>query len=232
MACPGGCGGNRYGNRRTPPVNNISMSDVNRKRSDGYALVRYNGRSTGTRTFTGAATRTAYRFSSNPSNRLKYVLLEDVEGLLPLMDGGSHLFEVIEQDGSPAAGSPEMTAPGAPNRTPTPVKAASEPVPEAAPEDSAIAFTAQPEGTKLTRLPEDREQAIQTAQQVIGEVAREPEPEPDPLSFLNGTIADVAGALDSLTLEQVATAITREKAGQNRVGALKALREAMTEKAT
>lgn len=229
MACPGGCGGNRYANRRSPPVNNVNMSDVNRKRSDGYALVRYNGRSTGTRTFTGAATRTAYRFSSNPSNRLKYVLLEDVEGLLPLMDGGSHLFEVIEQDGGPAVGSPEMTAPGAPNRT-AQVEATSESAPEAAPEDSAIAFTPQADGAKLTRLPEDRDQAMQVAQQVIEETAASPEP--DPLAFLNGTIADVAGALDSLTLEQVATAITRERAGQNRVGALKALREAMTEKAT
>ncbi len=122
MACPGGCGGNRYANRRTPPMNNnVTASEVNMKRSEGHVRLRYNGRSGGTRTFKGAESNTQYRFGTNAHNRIRWVFEADVPHFLELRDGGLVQFEVMGDLGAQGnvAQSPEMVATGAPNREET-----------------------------------------------------------------------------------------------------------------
>lgn len=61
---------------------------------EGYKLVRYMGRQTGTRSYSGKTTNQRYRFSASPSHVLKYVLDGDVQGLLEFSEGGRPLFEV------------------------------------------------------------------------------------------------------------------------------------------
>jgi len=229
MACPGGCGGNRYQNRRTPMANNVSNSDVAQKRSEGYALVKYNGRSSGTQTYRGGDSGTNYRFSTNASNRIKYVLDADVEGLLQLMDGGNHLFEVVnpraEIDGSSSAA--QMVAPGAPQRI-EPTAPVVEPVmPQAAP--IPVVASAQVDGAKLTRLPESRAEAETMAQAHVDATLNQP-PEPETPDILDGNVAQVQAAVGGMSIEEIGIVLAREKAAKNRAGAKKALTDAMIEK--
>lgn len=231
MACPGGCGGNRYQNRRTPMANNVSNSDVAQKRSEGYALVKYNGRSSGTQTYKGSKSKTSYRFSTNASNRIKYVLDADVEGLLQLMDGGNHLFEVVnpraEIDGSSSVA--QMVAPGAPQRV-EPIVATPEPTQaEVVPLTSAIGTPIQQDGTKLTRLPESRAEAEQIAQAHVDATLNQPT-EPEAPDILDGNVAQVQAAVGDMSIEEIGVMLAREKAGKNRAGAKKALTDAMMEK--
>lgn len=210
-------------------ANNVSNSDVAQKRSEGYALVKYNGRSSGTQTYRGGDSGTNYRFGTNASNRIKYVLDADVEGLLQLMDGGNHLFEVVnppaEIGGSSSAA--QMVAPGAPQRI-EPTAPVVEPVtPQVAP--IPVVASAQVDGAKLTRLPESRAEAEQIAQAHVDATMNQPT-EPETPDILDGNVAQVQAAVGGMSIEEIGTALAREKAGKNRAGAKKALTDAMLEK--
>jgi len=203
------------------------------KRSEGYILVRYNSRSGGTQTFKGAKTNTAYRFSTNAHNRIKWVFEDDIPHLLELMDGGLHQFEVVDDRGVRGNGSPspEMVAPGAPSREEV------APVAQATPEISpAIAVMpggsiagAQPDGQKLTRLPENPEQAEAVAQAHVDQTLNS-QPEPEVPHFLDRSIADLKEGVDEFAIEEIGVLIAKEKAGKNRAGAIKVLTDAMMEK--
>ncbi len=233
MACGGGCGGNRYANRRAPPVNNnVTASEAAMQESKGYKYVRYNGRSSGTIQYKGSVSNIQYRFSTSPSKRIKLVLLEDVEGLLHLMDGSTRLFEVIERRGAQGNGtaSPEMVAVGAPNREQAAPVAQS--TPEVAPAIGVMPAGGDPDspqdGQKLTRLPENREEAEAVAQaHVDNTLNTTPEPEAD---ILDGNVAQVQAGVADLSIEEIGVTLAREKAGKNRAGAKKALTDAMMNK--
>ncbi len=211
-------------------ANNVSNSDVAQKRSEGYALVKYNGRSSGTQTYRGGDSGTNYRFGTNASNRIKYVLDADVEGLLQLMDGGNHLFEVVnpraEIDGSSSAA--QMVAPGAPQRNQPIVATPELTQAEVVPLTSAIGTPIQQDG-KLTRLPENRAEAEQMAQAHVDATLNQPT-EPEAPDILDGNLAQVQAAVGNMSIEEIGVALAREKAGKNRAGAKKALTDAMMEK--
>jgi glycosyltransferase involved in cell wall biosynthesis len=120
MACRG-CGGGG-GARMAPPPAVGAAAQRNAaalKPRDGYVVLRYTGRSAGTRVYRGKVSGTNYRFGSDAAHRLKYVLEADLEGLLPLRDGGLPLFERVATTSGPLVehqGGPPLAAPGPPPR--------------------------------------------------------------------------------------------------------------------
>jgi len=203
------------------------------KESEGYKYVRYNGRSSGTIQYKGSVTNTVYRFSTSASHRIKLVFEQDVEALLHLMDGAVRLFEVLERLGSQGNGtpSPEMVATGAPIREE--VASVAQATPEMSPAIAVMPTSGDSgspkDGQKLTRLPENPQEAEAVAQAHVDSTLN-PTPEPEVPDVLDGNVAQVQAAVGDMSIEEIGTTLAREKAGKNRAGAKKALTDAMMEK--
>lgn len=89
VAC---CGGRSKANRRTPPPVTTNADAMVGK--DGFRLLQYVGGNVGSSKWFGPATGTAYTFGDNDRDRVKYVAVEDYDGMLQMRDGRRNVFSV------------------------------------------------------------------------------------------------------------------------------------------
>ncbi len=235
MAC-GGCGQGGGGRYNAPPIQSQSSAarSVMTARQ-GYAIVTYVGGQTSTQAYKGPS-NTQYRFGNNKGHIIKYVLLEDVEHLLSLRDGGRSKFIVHDPEASEGQAMPSITpapalvAVGAPQReydhAEHQVHATEGPgVPlqaEGAPLNmGGVAPTERQDGERLTRLPEGNQvNDLTQPAPATSEITDDKMP----------SVSELRKALAGMSTQDLAITIAREKQGPNRSTAIAILETALRER--
>ena len=235
MACAG-CdqgGGGRY---NTPPIQSQNLAARSKMTArEGYGILRYVGLHTSTRVYKGPS-NTQYRFGNNDGHMIKYVFKEDIDHLLALRDGGRSLFIVHDSEAPEGQAMPSITpapvlvAVGAPHREHDHAEHGVQSteglgVPlqvEGAPLNmGGVAPVERQDGEPLTRLPEGKQvnDLTQTAPATT-ELTDDKMP----------TVSELRKKLASMSTEELAIAIAREKQGTNRPTAVAILETALRER--
>lgn len=221
--CPGG-GGGTY-NVAPPPVRNVAPM-VPTVVEEGYTLLKYNGQSKTTISYTGSKSRKKYRFGQNPGHQLKYVYDDDLDGLLNIMEGGGPMFSIVNQsDPSKGGGSPQIQAGTTQIQGGVPTIQQREPNPQPQPVPVGADSPPRQDGTPLTRLAEGgpekqghiTEPSIESIQGIGHRVNAM-------------TTKEVEAVVDELSLEESATMLAQERSGQNRKGVVGLLANAVRSK--
>ncbi len=207
--CPGG-GGGTY-SVAPPPIRNAAPN-VPSQVEAGYVMLRYVGKSTSTINYTGSVSRKKYRFGLNPGHQIKYIFEDDLDALLALSDGGNPLFQVMsQQDPRKDGGSSPQIQATAITQAPKPEAETVEPV-------AVLTPHSRQDGEQLQRLaeggPENQAHLTEPSGPDVNEM----------------TVKAVEGVMENLAIEEIATMLAKEVAGQNRKGVIAALRRAMLAK--